>query len=310
MHAKASTIVCHTCITSILVFSALARWASWEQEEGYWTDLSSGLDSFPYAEVAGQPASQETDAQLPLDSPQLLNPPRHGQHTPPDGRKQTGHSNTRPWMPRTHIARTHWIMYIRARCWRLWLHIHAPLSENIKTKRVFSKQVYIIIYLLPELHHCRTVWRFRCQVATQLSIVLAGHVGSSQLHTSICSWLNHSTPFFTFYILRCQFKPTDLTSKSFSEVVSKLEQIGIYTISDKSTPTCVPVVAASGPWQHGGKGGEQVEERIGQYNQIYCWKHLDHNNGIANTWGGSRLLCYSWLRKNIMLQKRPYSFHD
>ena len=93
--------VYHVCMTDILYISGLSlmrvrrrirRILSW------WTDLSSGLDSFPYGEVAGQPASQETGAQLPLDSPQLLNPSRHGQHSPPEGRKQSGHSNAGLWI--------------------------------------------------------------------------------------------------------------------------------------------------------------------------------------------------------------------
>ena len=110
--------------------------------------------------------------------------------------------------------------------WTLWLHIHAPLSEDIKTKRVFIKQVYIIIDLLPELHHCRIVRRLRCRVDTEFSVVLAGHVRSRQLHTTICCVLNHST-LLCFYILRCPFKPTDLTElpKRYSEVESSLNRL-------------------------------------------------------------------------------------
>lgn len=47
------------------------------------TDLSCGADPFPDAEVAGHPAGQETQQQLPLYCTNLLYSPRHGQHSSP-----------------------------------------------------------------------------------------------------------------------------------------------------------------------------------------------------------------------------------
>lgn len=55
------------------------QWAELASK-GLHSDLSGGFDALPDAEVAEAPAGQETQSQLPSQTPQLLNAFRHSQH--------------------------------------------------------------------------------------------------------------------------------------------------------------------------------------------------------------------------------------